>query len=398
MKASSVATILSELHISIGSPEFVKLTLGSYHGNDPALKNVYVKPVLIKNKEMFSFTYRYQTRDITKNHEQHEAYNLLSSWISNHAFHALSIFLTSNHVIFQRNKNGKWTKRQEKPASKTTRVLSHDKPKERKLPDTQRHYLHALRLTDAQGNVYKNTQDKWKQINHFIELLSTELEHLPAQDTIQVVDMGSGKGYLTFALYDYLTNVLHRNTGIKGIEWREDLVQLCNDIATEASFSQLHFAQGSIADYQHGEEKLHLLMALHACDTATDDAIFKGIQHQAQLIVVAPCCHKQIRRELEKNQPSNDLDFMTGHGIFLERHSEMLTDSMRMLILEYFGYKTKALEFVSDTHTPKNVLIIATFKGIDPSEQKKIKKKLHSLKSYFGVGEHYLEKLAGLPR
>lgn len=396
MKASSTASILSELDTVIGTQHLVKLTLGSYQGNDPGLKNVYVKPVVIKNQEMLSFVYRYQTRDITKNYDPEEALSILKTWISNRAFDSVSIFLTSENVVFQRHKHGKWTKRHEKTETNISRNLSHDKQKERKLAHTKGHYLQALRITDAQGNVYKNAQDKWKQINHFIELLNTELERLPTEETIQIVDMGAGKGYLTFALYDYLTNVLKRKTTVKGVEWREDLVQLCNGIATEASFTRLNFVQGSIVDYRHEEEKLHVLMALHACDTATDDAIFKGIQHQAEMIVVAPCCHKQIRRELEKNQVANDLDFMTRHGIFLERHAEMLTDSIRMLILEYFGYKTKALEFVSDAHTPKNVLIIATFKGVDASEQTKIKNKLLSLKSYFGVGQHYLEKLTEL--
>lgn len=396
MKTIAVADILSDLDRWIGSPQLVKLTLGSYHGSDSDLKSVHGKPILIKSQEMLSLTYRHQRRDITKNFVPKEAVSLLSTWISNGAFHALSLFLTSHTLVFQRHKNGKWTKREEKPVATNIRTLSHDKPKERKLTNAQRPYLHALRLTDPQGNVYKNAQDKWKQINHFIELLNTELVQFPSEETIQIVDMGSGKGYLTFALYDYLTNQLKRRASVTGVEWREDLVAFCNDTAKASSFGQLHFKQGSIADYHHETKRLDLLMALHACDTATDDAIFKGIQHQAGMIVVAPCCHKQIRRELEKSKKANDLDFMTSHGVFMERHAEMLTDSMRMLLLEYCGYKTKAVEFVSDAHTPKNVLIIATYRGIEASDQQKIKEKWAGLKSYFGVGQHHLERLLGL--
>ncbi|MGC4077402.1 MAG: methyltransferase [Rubrivivax sp.] len=118
--------------------------------------------------------------------------------------------------------------------------------------------------------------------------------------------------------------------------------------------------QGSIADFDSAGADA--LIALHACDTATDDAIAKGIAAGSELIVVAPCCHKQIRREMETSNRGTDLDFVTRHGIFLERQAEMVTDAMRAMILEHFGYSTKVFEFVSDVHTPKNVLIVATKK------------------------------------
>src|SRR5690606_21493052 len=119
----------------------------------------------------------------------------------------------------------------------------------------------------------------------------------------------------------------------------------------------LSFMQGTIENYQP-EKNLDILIALHACDTATDDAIAKGIKNNAALIVVAPCCHKQIRREMEKNKVKNDLDFLLKHGIFMERQAEMVTDGLRALVMEYFGYQTKAFQFVSDAHTPKNVLVV----------------------------------------
>jgi len=171
-----------------------------------------------------------------------------------------------------------------------------------------------------------------------------------------VADMGSGKGYLTFALYDYLTNSLGMNTEITGVEYRHDLVNLCNDISEKSAFTQLKFTQSTIEDFD--PKNTNILIALHACDTATDDAIAKGIEAEADLIVVAPCCHKQIRREMEKSKAQNDLQFLTQHGIFMERQAEMVTDGIRALVLEYFGYSTKVFEFISDTHTPKNAMII----------------------------------------
>jgi len=273
-------------------------------------------------------------------------------------------------------------------------TLVHDKQKNRKIEATGKSYLHELRITDAQGNVYKKTQDKFKQINHYIEILSSLLKALPNSEKLNIVDMGSGKGYLTFALYDYLTNTLQKPTSITGIEFREDLVKLCNQIASKSGFEDLQFEQGTIDSY-NTEAQLNVLIALHACDTATDDAIYKGIANQADLIVVAPCCHKQIRREIEKGAGNENLDFLLRHGTFLERQAEMVTDGIRTLVLEHFGYSTKVLEFISDAHTPKNVLIIATKKeGAEKSP--KALEEIRKAKETFGIGQHHLEGLLGI--
>ncbi|MFC0182914.1 SAM-dependent methyltransferase [Pseudarcicella hirudinis] len=206
--------------------------------------------------------------------------------------------------------------------------------------------------------------------------------------------MGSGKGYLTFALYDYLHNVLKLNTEITGVEYRQDMVDLCNRIAGKSGFNQLNFVQGTIEEFE--SEHINLLIALHACDTATDDAIYKGIRAGAELIVVAPCCHKQIRREIEKNKAENELNFLTKYGIFLERQAEMVTDGIRALILEYFGYKTKVFEFISDAHTPKNVLVVGIKSKERDDKKAGILKKIQETKTYFGIDYHHLERLLKL--
>src|SRR5690606_31319708 len=122
------------------------------------------------------------------------------------------------------------------------------------------------------------------QINHYIEILSSTLQELPVKDELRVVDMGAGKGYLTFALYDYLHNQLNRQAQVEGVEYRQDLVDLCNAIAVDSHLDKLQFSQGTIEDYAVAGD-LDVLIALHACDTATDDAIYKGITNHASLIV-----------------------------------------------------------------------------------------------------------------
>ena len=141
---------------------------------------------------------------------------------------------------------------------------------------------------------------------------------------------------------------------------------------------------------------MDLLIALHACDTATDDARFKGIMANGSLIVVAPCCHKQTRREMEKNKVNNSVSFLTKYGIFLERQAEMVTDGIRALVLEYFGYKTKVFEFISDVHTPKNILVVGIKGRVNQKRREVIKGMIRQVKSEFGISEHHLEKLLGI--
>lgn len=387
--------LIKNLKALIQEQKLVKVSLGNYKGTEANLKNIYIKPVLIKQELLFSFVFRYQTKDITKNFSIDQAIDEISSYVGFKGFRLVNLQTTSENLIYQMNKKAEWRVQKEKVVGREPQSYTHDKQKDRKLSDSNKSYLHELNLTDQEGKVYKNAQDKWKQINHYIELLSSSLSHLPENKNLKVVDMGAGKGYLTFALYDYLKNNLNRNVEVVGVEFRKDLVDFCNEVALKSDFNQLGFVEGTIEDYQ-SNEPIDVLIALHACDTATDDAIFKGIKDESSLIVVAPCCHKQVRRQLEEVKAKNDLEFMTKYGIFMERHAEMLTDSIRALILEYYGYETKVMQFISDQHTPKNVMIVGLKKSIDPKKQSLILEKIKSLKSYFGINYQYLERLCSL--
>ena len=375
---------------SLNDETFVKLALGNYKGNEEGLKQLYLKPVVIKNKQMLAFNYRYKTRDIFKNHAKEEGISLIEDYISKD-FNVATLFTTNEEHILEKSAKGVFRLRTNALAQKKEVNLNHNKEKKRLILAKNNVYLQELGLTGTDGVVFKNGQDKYKQINQYIEILSSLIKEFPAGTISNVVDMGSGKGYLTFALYDYLLNH-QQKANVVGVEFRKDMVDLCNAIAKKANFDQLSFVEGTIDSYNN--DKINLLIALHACDTATDDAIYKGIKANAELIVVAPCCHKQIRREIEKNKAQNDLNFLTKHGIFLERQAEMVTDGLRALILEYFGYRTKVFEFVSDVHTPKNVLVVG-IKTKDQSSKTKadILQKIKNTKTYFGIGYHHLERL-----
>jgi SAM-dependent methyltransferase len=388
--SEKVQEFVTTLAQTISSQTFVSLSLGNYKGSEENLKNLYVKRILIKKEEKLSFTYRYKTRDIVKNFSIEEGIALIETGLIN-GFRVATIFSTEFDLLLEMQKHDKIILKKKAATSRATPSMDHDKSKKRLISALDKSYLTELNITDQSGNVFKNAQDKYKQINHYVELLSSLIKEIPARDTLKVVDMGSGKGYLTFALYDYLQNVVNLKPEVTGVEFREDLVTLCNKIAANASFSNLNFVEGSIESYDSAGTDI--LIALHACDTATDDAIFKGIQAEAELIVVAPCCHKQIRREIEKHKAHNDVDFLTKYGIFLERQAEMVTDGIRAMILEYAGYKTKVFEFISDAHTPKNVMIVGIKNHKTTVNKEQILKKIKDAKAYFGIEYHHLEKM-----
>lgn len=389
-----VSSFIAQLNISLADNSFIKLSLGNYKGAVSELKKIYVKPVIIKRVLKLSFTYRFQTKDVVKNFTIEDGISEIVGTLKANEFRVATMFKINEDLILSYNR-GDWSVKSIAATAKKTDSLNHDRLKQRKLGSSEKNYLKELRLTDENGKVYKNAQDKWKQINHYIDILSSMLGNLPDKEKLNVVDMGAGKGYLTFALYDYLNNILQKPAEVIGVEYRLDLVNLCNSIALRSGFMDLNFVEGTIEAFKP-KDQIDILIALHACDTATDDAISKGIENHAELIVVAPCCHKQVRKQMEIGKVKNELDFLTRHGIFMERQAEMVTDGMRALIMEYFGYQTKVFQFVSDAHTPKNVLVVGVRKEIDDVRRLKVLEKIKTTKAYFGLEYHYLEKLMNL--
>ena len=387
----TIASFIQQIQTGISQQSFIKMVIGNKRNKTAEVKNIAIKLIALKDENKLSFVYRYPTNEITKNYPIAEGLQLMSNLLEQDFFNA-DVFTSNADYYFSSNEKGV-IKMVTKPASLSCKATlqSHNKLKHRHIKPANNVYLHALGITPASGEIKKDKQYKYRQINHYIEIIDGIIKDLSFDRTPTIVDMGSGKGYLTFALYDYLQNKLPAPAVVKGIELREGLVQQCNAIASEAGFKQLQFETGSIADADLGE--IDMLIALHACDTATDDAIYKGIQANAKVIVCAPCCHKQIRRQMK---PSNALASITKHGILLERQAEIVTDSIRAMILEMHGYKTKVFEFISTEHTPKNVLIVGIKSETARQNQAPLQEKINELKALFNIEEHYLEKLAGI--
>jgi hypothetical protein len=176
-----------------------------------------------------------------------------------------------------------------------------------------------------------------------------------------------------------------------GVEFREELVTVCNDIARKANFDNLAFIKGTIEKTEL--EHIDILIALHACDTATDEAIYRGIKSEAALIVCAPCCHKQIRKAMNV---TNELQNITKFGILKERQAEIITDTLRAMLLEAYGYKTNVFEFISVEHTPKNLMIIGRKVSDSNPKKQEIMNNIAAIKQIFGIEKHYLETLLGI--
>jgi hypothetical protein len=230
---------------------------------------------------------------------------------------------------------------------------------------------------------------KWKQINKFIEVLSGAIENteLVKREQVHIADFGSGKAYLTFAVHDYLTAQLGVKTQVTGVELRQALVDLCNQTASKLCLSEIKFEQGDVKHF--AAKNINVMIALHACDTATDYAIHMGIRTGAEIIMCSPCCHKQIRPQLKS--PAL-LAPVLQHGIHLGQEAEMITDGLRALLLEANGYDTQVFEFISLEHTSKNKMILAQ-KRKQPRDNSLVLQQIAAIKAFYDIQEHCLEKL-----
>ena len=384
----NLPSFLQKISESFTGKELIKITLGNKREKSAELKNIFIKPVTIKNTSKLSFTYRNSTNDTFKNYDIKESLILIEKMLQTDFYNA-DLFTATYDFHLSTDKNN-IVKIITRPASLIINgdAQQHDKQKKRVINTATALYLFQLGITTAEGMVKKDMQDKFKQINRYVEIIEGIIKGINFEQNISVADMGSGKGYLTFALYDYLTANLKLTATVTGIEMRDDLVNKCNAIAKAVNYKNLVFKKGTIQDATL--PAVDLLIALHACDTATDDAIYKGIQANAKVIICAPCCHKQIRKQIS---PQNELKYITKHGILLERQAEMVTDTIRSLILEAHGYKTKVFEFIATEHTPKNVLIVGTRSQKNEATTKENLDKVTGLKNLFNIKTHYLETL-----
>jgi hypothetical protein len=378
---------------------------------EAGLQRVIARPVAVRGQTQLSLVYRYQTKDITKNLPWPEALAALRGLIGA-AFKNAHLHTPAEEVQLAISKKGRASIRVGKVdtaaghnnsnnnnsnsnsgevAGPAADRLAHNKDKQRYV-DQQRPFLTALGVTDAAHHIVPSMARKWKQINKFIEVFAAAFERSKLADAtrhprVHVVDFGSGKGYLTFAIHDYLRNALQREAQVTGVELRADLVKLCQKVIAQLHLDGMDYEQGDVRHYHPAA--LDVMIALHACDTATDYAIHLGIRAGAEIIMCSPCCHKQIRPQLLSPHPLRPI---LQHGIHLGQEAEMLTDGLRALLLDAAGYDTQVFEFVSLEHTNKNKMILAVkrARAKDPAE---VLQQIAQIKAFYGIQEQALESL-----
>lgn len=383
---------LTHIQQAFNAGELQRLVLSKYQGDEVELERITVRPIKIKDDSLLSFLYEYRTNHITKNFTLTDAVEFLKTSLGE-TFKNAHMISDTWEIQLSISKKGKVlvNKHRNKNTSQTITVekeLAHDKQKHR-FVEQSRPYLRELGITDANGQIIPAMSRKWKQINKFIEVLSKAIADtgLTERELVHIADFGSGKAYLTFAVHDYLSAQLGVKTQVTGVELRQPLVDLCNQTASKLCLSGIQFEQGDVKHF--AAKNINVMIALHACDTATDYAIHMGIRAGADIIMCSPCCHKQIRPQLKS--PAL-LAPLLHHGIHLGQEAEMVTDGLRALLLEANGYDTQVFEFISLEHTSKNKMILAQ-KRKSPRDNSNILSQIKSIKEFYSVKEHCLERL-----
>lgn len=336
---------------------FIGGTISQARTKTDELKRVKIKPVEIKGQLHIQFEYQYErvlnhenvTPDVLREHLQ----QLLER------FRQLHAEFSDEKIQVQLTKKFKVMWKSEKAASEKVVNLSHNRKKNYLLDENTAYpFLVRLGVQTPDGKVKKQKHDKFRQINRFVEFIDDSLAHLPKDRTIRILDFGSGKSYLTFALYHYLRIEKGLDIKVTGLDLKKEVIEECSTIAKDLGYDNLEFLVGDINDYNN-ETSVDMVVTLHACDVATDMALARAVKWGAKVILSVPCCQHELFSQV--NSPT--LDVMLQHGLIKERFSALATDSIRAELLSLVGYEAQLLEFIDMEHTPKNILIRAYLTG-----------------------------------
>jgi len=322
---------------------------------EKTFNKVTIKKVIIQNEEKHQFEYFYDKNVEHKNLNSDESMTEMSYLIETYFKQAIINTVESDYHVLV-NKKG-IAKINKKAATRKFEEVSHNRKKKYILNEGElTPFLIELGIMTAQGKIVNAKYDKFKQINRYLELVSDCIPYLDKNKTIRIIDFGCGKAYLTFALYDYLVLKMGYNVEIVGLDLKENVIKFCSDLAQKLKFDDLRFEQGDIKGFDQFTD-VDMVISLHACNTATDEALAKAVNWGANVILAVPCCQHEFLKKIknEKMIP------MMKYGIIKEKLASLLTDSVRANVLEIMGYRTQVLEFIDMEHTPKNIMIRAFF-------------------------------------
>ncbi|MDE5867008.1 MAG: SAM-dependent methyltransferase [Lachnospiraceae bacterium] len=331
----------------------------------PALKSEEYKKIVIENKgEMF------QAAKYTKEQVYHE--NIMPQdlqarcvqLIENHFRQVNGMSSDKEHIILI-SKNGSCSYKVKKNGANVSSSALMSKEHNRKKKYILEEGMDIEPLTDMgiftkDKKVVNSMYDKYRQINRFIEILDDEISNMQLKK-LNVIDFGCGKSYLTFVVYYYLTKIMKIDVNIIGLDLKADVIEKCNIAAKKYNYSNLKFMLGDINGFEAPFD-VDMVITLHACDTATDYALYNAIRWKSRMIFSVPCCQHELNKQIK----SDNLPILSRYGIIKERFCALATDSIRANLLEYCGYKTQLLEFIDFENTPKNILIRAVLRPMTP--------------------------------
>ena len=360
--------------------DLISLNLSNPKIKSASIKNIQLRPIRLDGKNVAQLKAE-QGNKVLTSHLQPAAMAAFIDLALRQDFiagHCVTAGEQGNILVSRKGHvNVKW-KAQEKVHGVS---LSHDRQKEY-LISAETPFLYSLGVTSSNGLVVAGMQRKFKQINRFTEIFSGLLDDFPTDRHLEVMDMGCGKGYLTFAMYDRLSHMGYNDISVSGVDLKAEVIDLCNEVAATCGYDHLQFKADNINSGQFPQPDI--LVALHACDTATDEALAYALEHKAQLIMVAPCCQKQVRNDLGQNDLTASL---FRFGLVKEQFAAGLTDLIRANVLSYMGYKVQMQEFIGTEHTAKNVLITAKYTG---NKSQSALDEIYLWMKTFGIEYHYL--------
>lgn len=366
----------------------VDMVISGARGGGDFIK-IKVRPVMIRDSLYFQVS-RYTDKQVFhENMTAEDALETLSGWIL-HDFRQAQIRMQDEMVTVLVSKKGKATIKSKKAACIETQNLEHNRKKQYIIEEgTAVPFMIDLGVMTESGKIIRTRYDKYRQINRFLEFIEDILPELPTDRTVHIIDFGCGKSYLTFAMYYYLKVLKHYDIRITGLDLKQKVIEDCQALADRYGYDGLQFLCGDIADY-NGTDEVDMVVTLHACDTATDYALYKAVKWHASVILSVPCCQHELNRKMQCETLSGAFQY----GLIKERTAALMTDAMRGQLLEMKGYKTQLLEFIDMEHTPKNILIRGVkSKGLLPKAARKQQmENYQKCRDFFGA-ELTLEKL-----
>ncbi|MBL9168348.1 MAG: SAM-dependent methyltransferase [Verrucomicrobiales bacterium] len=393
MTEAPLDELFSRWKAALDAGTFVRAVVsGPTKTSATSVEKLLVRSVDLRGQCLLAITSRRQRQDEVKNYPPADGLSLLRQSLMSEYRNAL---VCTTEADWQwtgtATAEGSGQLIRHKPSQSAAPSRSHDHAKRSLLDARAKDWLQALDVVDREGRIKASRADKHRQIHRYLEVLNPLISGIVGkpETPLRIVDMGSGKGYLTFAVWHWFHRIAERPATVVGIEAREELVKSGNEVATQIGASGLEFRCGTIQDC--AVETWDILIALHACNRATDEAILKGVAARAQLILLSPCCHQELRPQL---QDPAVLAPLMSHGILKERMAEWLTDGLRALYLEAAGYRTQVFEFVEAGHTPKNLMISATRSALEERSGSAVaRNQIQELKRFFGLVHHPLDSL-----